>query len=152
MNTENTIVTGKRHRIWGWIFAMIGGLFTLLGITCFWGAVTGAGYEVNGVFWLFFPLLLIIGFPFLILGIQIIINKGKINNSHVWGWIFVILGVIFILLFFLSIFISIVIYKQPVEWAPLSIMFLMIGIIDNVLGTWLSSNREKRKIAIENHE
>ena len=151
MIITNTELKRKRRRIWGWIFAMIGGLFTLLGITCFWGAVTGAGYEVNGVFWLFFPLLLIIGIPLLILGIQIIINKGKINNSHIWGWIFVILGVIFILLFFLSIFIPIVIYKQPVEWAPLSILFLMIGIINNVLGIWLISNREIRKMNIENH-
>ena len=46
MNTENKETKGKSHRIWGWIFTILGGLFTLFGILII---LLGLSFSDSGV-------------------------------------------------------------------------------------------------------
>jgi len=72
MNTEIKEVKGKNHRIWGWILAIIGGLFTLAGIFLL---IVFSTTQSDISQYLFSALFLAVGVLLLIFGIRLIIHK-----------------------------------------------------------------------------
>ncbi|OGO31203.1 MAG: hypothetical protein A2Z16_11040 [Chloroflexi bacterium RBG_16_54_18] len=75
MDTENKEAKGKSHRIWGWISAVVGGLFTWVSGFLFIVFTSQAPTDISS--FLFIALCLAIGVLLLVLGIRGITRKEK---------------------------------------------------------------------------
>jgi drug/metabolite transporter superfamily protein YnfA len=80
LNTKNKVADRKNHQIWGWIIAILGGVFTLGSVIYMFIVFYQVNYESYDPLTLMACILgvpgLIIGIPLLVLGIRRIIHKG----------------------------------------------------------------------------
>jgi dipeptide/tripeptide permease len=109
INSEN-IAKNKKHLIWGWIAAIVGGLFTLVGIDSMFYSIFGENpYWYVGI-WICTVPGLLLGVPLLIIGIRWIkaVNASQTMNSvnlavrvkrrRIWGWILALIGGLVVLI------------------------------------------------------
>ena len=143
MNTEKMIVTGKRHRIWGWILAIVGVPISALGILfLFVGIIGGEMHEIGYTFFVLSPLLLAIGVPFLILRDRITDSECKWENRQIWGWILVISGGWLILLLTGKRVVFLILEQQE-KISISEALFMVFGILFFISGIWLLTRKGK---------
>jgi len=147
MNTVNKEIKGKSQRIWGWILAIAGGLFTLLGILSFMMMVGADDHEIYQLGFFCFPLFLVIGVPSLILCTYLMTHKEKVESRRIWGWILVILGVWFILLSMWSSVAGFLMYEQQVDISIWNLLIMVSGIVLLFPGIWLITRKGKMRPA-----
>jgi hypothetical protein len=144
----NSGTKSKRYHIWGWISAIIGGLFMLFGLLIQMVMIYDTQPDWYPHLLLSIPSFLI-GITLLILGIRRIKNVGKNEEQNIgtiaqqntkrqrWGLIFAIVGLV-ITLFGISILLDSVLPGHTTEWylgVICSVPTLLIGIFLTILGT-----------------
>jgi hypothetical protein len=138
IDSETVEVRVKRHRIWGWILAIIGGLITIISIGflsfIYYAMIILSpqkgivepyeGYNVQivmDIISLYILPLFLIGFTLVTLG-YIMLKKKEISRQS-RGWILNIMGSVYLVAITLSIFYIVMTY--PYQWEELGVSFLL---------------------------